>query len=301
MNFKKILPILGFYYLLLSFSACKNDSSLPITPPTVIVLPEMKYLNNTLELIVGQGGVSPKPILVSVAPFSFSLTVSPITNGFLIDKEGIITIPANLPENIYKISVTMKDTQGSKTFVDIFTVLIRSVTSTKLPPENLKYVPNNLKMVAETTATSVVPTISSFTSVSYMIDTNSTVNGIVINPSTGMISIASTVKAGNYSLSIIASNSFGSKVFQNIFLIEVKSVTTKIVFDADIAPIFQRNGCNGCHNTTYSGTKDRLNSVLDRIQRQESQAGFMPQGGRRLSDAEINLIKKWVSDGLLEK
>jgi hypothetical protein len=55
------------------------------------------------------------------------------------------------------------------------------------------------------------------------------------------------------------------------------------------------------HVDNYSITKENATIILDRITRDPSAAGFMPRGKPKLSDAEIELFKKWIGDGLLEK
>ncbi len=74
-------------------------------------------------------------------------------------------------------------------------------------------------------------------------------------------------------------------------------------FSHDVAPIFQAN-CSRCHgasitdyNTlTGSGlivSGDSQNSHIIQI----LQAGIMPRGGRRLSDADIQTIANWIDAG----
>ncbi|MCD0472281.1 cytochrome c [Flavobacterium sp. JAS] len=69
--------------------------------------------------------------------------------------------------------------------------------------------------------------------------------------------------------------------------------------------------CAGCHSsggsasfrplTTYAQVKSAVESagLLSRIQLQNGQQGLMPQGGR-MSQANIDLIVKWNTDGLKE-
>lgn len=69
--------------------------------------------------------------------------------------------------------------------------------------------------------------------------------------------------------------------------------------------------CVSCHSsgraasfrplTTYAEVKTAVESagLLNRIQLQNGQQGIMPQGGR-MSQANIDLIVKWNTDGLKE-
>jgi uncharacterized membrane protein len=72
------------------------------------------------------------------------------------------------------------------------------------------------------------------------------------------------------------------------------------------------NNCVSCHSdgrsasfrllTNYAQVKAAVENagLLNRIQLQNGQQGIMPQGGR-MSQANIDLIKKWNTDGLKEK
>ncbi|HCY42341.1 MAG TPA: hypothetical protein DHV48_13455 [Prolixibacteraceae bacterium] len=86
------------------------------------------------------------------------------------------------------------------------------------------------------------------------------------------------------------------------------AVTVKTTYTADIKPLLV-NSCTPCHISggsnpnkwdNYATTKSKINGILDRVQRETTAAGFMPQGGSKLSAANIALLKKWVDDGLLE-
>jgi len=82
----------------------------------------------------------------------------------------------------------------------------------------------------------------------------------------------------------------------------------KVTFMADIKPLVTAS-CTPCHMPgganpnkwdDYATAKSKINLILDRVQRDPSATGFMPMGGSKLSAEKIALLKKWVSDGLLE-
>lgn len=82
----------------------------------------------------------------------------------------------------------------------------------------------------------------------------------------------------------------------------------KITFTTHIKPLLTTS-CSPCHlpsgyNSTkldnYATAKNKINGILDRVQRPKNASGFMPQGGSELSAEKIALLKKWVTDGLLE-
>jgi uncharacterized membrane protein len=55
------------------------------------------------------------------------------------------------------------------------------------------------------------------------------------------------------------------------------------------------------HVDNYLIAKDLATTMLDRIKRDPTAAGFMPRGKAKLTDAEIATFQKWIDDGLLEK
>jgi len=81
----------------------------------------------------------------------------------------------------------------------------------------------------------------------------------------------------------------------------------KVSYTADIKPLLT-NSCKPCHVTggpnpkwdDYATAKSHITEILERVQKETTAAGFMPQGGTKLSSEKIALLKKWVTDGLLE-
>jgi hypothetical protein len=299
--------ILFLLTVFIALQSCKHDIANTPTPVVpIIALPSaLTYSPQILEIVAGQAATSVKPTLQGDAPFTFSLTTSPITNGLTISNDGIITIPANLPENTYKITVFVKNAVGTKTFTDIYTVVVKPATPAGVAPSALAYSPNNLVLTQGIGGNSTIPTIKGTSPITYSITTNPSNNGITINNNTGMISVATTVVAGNYIATITANNGVANAVvFQNAFTITVNPLSTsKTTFEGDVKTILANNGCINCHAelAAYTVSKSRINLILSRIQLASNQAGFMPQGGNKMSDAQINTIKKWLSDGLLEK
>jgi len=83
----------------------------------------------------------------------------------------------------------------------------------------------------------------------------------------------------------------------------------KVTYLADIKPLMVAS-CTPCHLAggsnpnkfdDYATAKSKITTILDRVQRESTAAGFMPRGGTKLSAANIALLNKWVADGLLEK
>lgn len=94
----------------------------------------------------------------------------------------------------------------------------------------------------------------------------------------------------------------------------VDQVDTEIVitYTEHIKPIFDTN-CVACHSnpaingagvplTTLSEVQSSIENtdLIDRINRQPGEGGFMPLGGSRIPQVSIDLIIQWQSEGFAE-
>ncbi len=87
-------------------------------------------------------------------------------------------------------------------------------------------------------------------------------------------------------------------------------VVVKVNYQANVMAIIKTN-CTPCHFPDQGGNKKPLNSfaavssqtdeILRRIQLNPTDRGFMPNRHPKLADADINAIKQWKADGLMEK
>ena len=83
---------------------------------------------------------------------------------------------------------------------------------------------------------------------------------------------------------------------------EIKTVYCSVVetyYNENVAPILSSN-CVGCHpgqgglsldsyTSVYSAIKS--GNVLDRVNRNSGENGFMPQGGQKLSNANLDILQ----------
>lgn len=89
-------------------------------------------------------------------------------------------------------------------------------------------------------------------------------------------------------------------------------IPVKVSFNKDVKPITDAN-CIPCHNNpqlngapmsllTKLQVEDAIvnRGLLDRISRPQGAPGMMPNGGTRLPQNSIDIIKKWQQDGFLE-
>ncbi len=81
----------------------------------------------------------------------------------------------------------------------------------------------------------------------------------------------------------------------------------KTTFEADVKPIVLQK-CGPCHTTgnkehigEYAIGKQTIDDVIERINKEPNERGFMPMKHEKLSDSLINVFVKWKADGLLEK
>ena len=82
----------------------------------------------------------------------------------------------------------------------------------------------------------------------------------------------------------------------------------KTTYVANVKPILTAS-CTPCHMPggvnpnkwdDYATTKSKINTILDRVKRDQGATGFMPRNGTKLSADKIAVLEKWLADGLLE-
>ena len=73
-------------------------------------------------------------------------------------------------------------------------------------------------------------------------------------------------------------------------------------YEESVAPILTQT-CIGCHSGSspsgglnlddYTTVRSGMGDVLDRVNREEGSSGFMPQGGSKLTDAELSILQSF--------
>ncbi len=257
------------------------------------VLPtNLIYTPNQLSVNFGTAINSVVPTLQGLQPINFSLTTSPQTNKITINNQGTISAASNLEVGSYTINVSATNSIGTAVFNNAFSIVVKAVI---LPAANLSYNPNKITVEQGTAVASATPTLTGTSPFTFAITSTNTASGqITINANSGVVSASSTTASGTYILNITATNTQGSVVFQNALTIVVEAPAL-VSFALNIQPFL---GCSGCHTyNDYNNARNNINRILDRVQRTQGSSGFMPQGGTPLSATQINLLKKWVSDG----
>ncbi|HMU09929.1 MAG TPA: cytochrome c [Ferruginibacter sp.] len=80
-------------------------------------------------------------------------------------------------------------------------------------------------------------------------------------------------------------------------------------YTAEVLPLLQAK-CSPCHFPSKGGNKANFETfasasksgaaMLERIQKNPGERGFMPMRNPKLSDAEIATVKKWIDGGMVE-
>jgi hypothetical protein len=82
-----------------------------------------------------------------------------------------------------------------------------------------------------------------------------------------------------------------------------------VTFNKDIKPMFTSK-CSPCHAdggdrnnkyVDYNTAKTLITGIIGRIIKERSDPLFMPKNGTKLNKTEMDLVNKWIDDGLLEK
>lgn len=81
-----------------------------------------------------------------------------------------------------------------------------------------------------------------------------------------------------------------------------------ITYDGNVKPIMEAR-CTPCHfppkgnkkpYNSYLAVKNDIDSIIDRVNRNPTEKGFMPFKHPKLSDSTINVLVQWKKDGLKE-
>lgn len=82
-----------------------------------------------------------------------------------------------------------------------------------------------------------------------------------------------------------------------------------VTFSKDIKPMFILK-CSPCHAdggdrnnkyVDYNTSKTLITGIIGRITKDISDPLLMPKNGPKLNKIELDLVNKWINDGLLEK
>ena len=278
-----VLPALLF--------SCSTENADPVIAPS-----GLSYSPAQITLFSNEDATTPKPVIEGTQPITFGLTGN-TTPQITINAEGIVSVAAGATPGTYRPTITATNKAGSQAFDNVLTI---TVNQALVLPTTFNYNPASSEVNQGSAFSTAAPQTNSTGPVTYALTVSpSAGNNITIN-SQGVIQAGSNLAAGTYLISVAVSNANGSITFNPAFTLVVKAANvTQVSFASEIKPILNGN-CTGCHSnySDYTSTKNDVDKILNRIQRQPGSTGFMPQGGQALTAAQIELIKKWKADGL---
>lgn len=292
---KTFVKYLAISLALINLISCKNESE---EDEPIVQLNEIEtftYSSNELNLLSGNSSSSSEPNLSPQADYSFSIESTPFTEEITISNTGVLNFSSSLNTGTYIIDVLVKDEASTKRFSDAFTLI---VSENATAPFGLSYSPDSVFVNNGDSFSSQKPTILGTSPFTYSITVNPTTPEISIN-SEGIISSTDNLTIGNYKISVEVTNQAESVIFNEALTIE--NNISKTTFTDDVFPIINLN-CGGCHPSyrNYSSASSAANSILNRIERNPGSPGFMPRGGNALPSEDIEAIRNWISDGLIE-
>lgn len=280
-----------------------NIFTVTVNAPT-FVASNLAYSPNTLTITEGNAGTSATPSISGTAPFTYQVSTSPNTASITINSQGVIQVANTIAQGTYNVSVSATNSAGTANFNNVYTV---TVNAAPIAPANLVYSPISFTVLQGTAQTSNLPSIQGTQPISFEITSVTPANAAIsINAQNGRITVANNSTAGAFKVSVKATNSVGNTTFTDVFTVNVRA---PITFNADIQPLLQSR-CSPCHVaggsqptnwTVYNTSKLSIDNIINRVQRTQGSAGFMPQGGQPLSATDINKLQQWKLDGLKEQ
>lgn len=265
-----------------------------VTAPTGFV-----YSPGSATLLKGTAGSSGIPSINNGGSIiTYSLTGTIPAGVSINSSTGEISWSNTVAAGNYTFSAKATNSIGSTTAGYTLTV---NNTTTVTAPTSLAYNPASATATTGTAGSSAAPTINNgLGTITYSL-TGTIAAGISINSSTGVISWTTAVVAGNYSLSVKATNSAGS--ITATYALTVNAASATVSFAKDILPTIN-NACSGCHSytKTWSGISSHLtgcSSIQDKISTTYCGGSRMPQGGPYLSATFIAQFNAWIAQGAL--
>jgi hypothetical protein len=170
-------------------------------------------------------------------------------------------------------------------------------------PSNLNYSTNTLTTCQGSTTSSVKPTVTGTSPLTYQISAMTPSNnpGISIDGE-GKINIAANATSGTFKISVKVTNSAGNQTFTDIYTVTVNNADPNGVnFDDEVLTLVTAK-CAPCHTTgsqskwnDYNTAKASINSMISRTKN-----GSMPQGGPALTAQEIKVLEDWAANCLIK-
>jgi hypothetical protein len=298
------IKLMSVVLMMLILWACSSDTG-NLEDKEKIAASNLVYMPSSITFIAGDADkVSSQPTITegSSATTGFSLT-NTITGISINDTNGIVTVTNTIAIGTHTVSVTVANDDVSENFPDVFSVIVKALPTA---PVSLSYSANPLVLEESVAGSSSASVNNGGSAVIAFSELTPFPAGFTLNTTSGTISVDNTVTIGSYKLSVSVTNVIGKADFTDALTVNVTTPVPKVTFDADIKPIIQSK-CSSCHTggnqpnfTSFTIAKNSIDDILNRIQRTQGSTGFMPQGGSKIPQSEIDKIKQWKTDGLLE-
>ena len=189
-----------------------------ITVTDHIIAPSgLFYAEDTVKIAEGDSLLTAAPSVSGTNPISFAIVTNPSEGRISIGPTGSIKISSGIAVGTYTTNVTASNAAGSVNFPNALTVLVQPVK-----PAAITYAPNYLNLVTGTAGSSAIPVVKGTQPVSYSLSSVPATNAITID-NTGKISVANTITAGTYQISVTATNAAGTTAFANIYTVSISN------------------------------------------------------------------------------
>lgn len=269
----------------------------PAMPPSGLV-----YTPDTVSTLSGNSMTSAKPVVTGTRPFTFTIVDNPAPDQISVNNEGVVSATSDLALGYYTITIQVANAAGSETFNE---VLVLHVTTDDAPPSELAYSVNAIAIDSGTVAASVAPSISGTAPFTFALTSSPDAGTAITIDGDGVITANALLAPGVYTIDVQVTNSAGVTDFSDVFTITVKEIK-KVTFTNDVLPLINVY-CSTCHTTgphtlytDYNNTARDINLILDRVQRKPGTGGFMPKNNPPLTPEQIQVLKDWLAQGLIE-
>ncbi len=188
------------------------------------VLPSgLLYAPNSLSLVQGNAGTSAAPSLsTGTLPVTYSLSSIPAAPGKISinASSGVISSTTALTVGNYALTVTATNAAGNAVFTNAFSII---VAGSATAPSGLTYSPNTLSVEQGIAESSILPSISGTTPITYSL-TSSPVNAAIsIHATSGVITVGAGSPPGMFSISVSATNTVNTVGFPSVYSITVNA------------------------------------------------------------------------------
>ena len=259
------------------------------------------YTPDTHSVVVGRSSTTYAPTLAGgiSEDVTFAIAIESIQGIEIAPSSGEISIDESAAIGEFLLDLIVTNSVGATTFVGAITL---SILSEAIPPVAIVYADSTISLTTGISYSSDPPLVDdggeSITSFLLVPD----ITGVSVDPFTGVIGIASSIGAGEYSVGVSSENLAGISVFNSVVTITI-TIPPAVTYVSNIRPVIS-GSCTPCHTggsqinlTVYANAKGRIGEIIRRISLPQGESDFMPREGSKLSTTKIELFEEWQSLG----